>query len=184
MPDILEEQQDELTVSFSPVEESHFDKGGVLFLVTASVNGTTLPDVLDVDEFFKSLSIDLLPTRRSGKRSRLPSAQRYPLFNCTCGVFGCGGYYVDVIIRTDGLIWENIYATLDKHQEPFARWRYVFSWDNIREISGELIAAIHGAQAQSPSGEVRYGDTGVEVTERLPFYLERYQGLPGGIKAE
>lgn len=30
---------------------------------------------------------------------------KYPMFTCTCGIFGCGGYYVDVAHRDQYIIW-------------------------------------------------------------------------------
>ncbi|RJX37660.1 hypothetical protein D3P09_22060 [Paenibacillus pinisoli] len=27
------------------------------------------------------------------------------MFTCTCGIFGCGGYYVDVVHRAQYIIW-------------------------------------------------------------------------------
>jgi len=166
---------DELSVSISPAEPSGFDDG-VYFLVTAFVNGEALFDWLDVDEFFKSLHPggggD--PDGEGASTATRP----LPIFNCSCGCFGCGGYYVDVTHTPEALVWENTYFTDGADREPFARWCYALPWRNVRDVAGELIAAIYSAQAQSPSGEVRYGSTGVEVTERLPYYLERYETLP------
>lgn len=37
---------------------------------------------------------------------------RYPMFTCTCGIFGCGGYNVDVVHNKDTLNWKT-------EQSPF-----------------------------------------------------------------
>jgi hypothetical protein len=170
---------DELTVSISPAEPNGF-LGGVYFLVTASVNGTPLFDYLDVDEFFKSLDPESGEGRRNAPRKgAIGVVTRWlPIFNCDCGVFGCGGYHVDVTLTRDALLWEG--ASPDPNAiAAGTAVVYSFPWRNVRDVAGELIAAIYTAQAQSPSGEVRYGTTGVEVTERLPYYLERYEALAG-----
>lgn len=175
---------DKLTVQIGPCEDSLF-LDGVDFLVTALANGRALPDVLDVDEFFRALkgagrvSAAGVGVRRRSK-SLPPPARRLPIFNCSCGCFGCGGYYVDVTLTPEALIWENAYTNEGARAEPRDRWRYAFPWHNVREVAGELIAAIYTARAQHPNCEIRYGATGVEVTERLSYYLECYEALPDG----
>lgn len=51
--------------------------------ISLYINGNKLDEdeVFVEDVFFNSLLY-------SGK---------YPMFTCTCGIFGCGGYYVDVV---------------------------------------------------------------------------------------
>jgi hypothetical protein len=63
---------------------------------------------------------------------------KYPMFTCTCGIFGCGGYYVDVVHNNETMIWTT-------EQSPFTDStfkdsnRFVFSWSNIIEFTEELI---------------------------------------------
>ncbi|MFE5318358.1 hypothetical protein ACFQ88_06590 [Paenibacillus sp. NPDC056579] len=51
--------------------------------ISLYINGNKLneDEVFVEEEFFKSLL----------------NPGKYPLFTCTCGIFGCGGYYVQVI---------------------------------------------------------------------------------------
>ena len=63
--------------------------------------------------------------------------------------------------------------TANKHQNISA----AIAWENVVAVAGEILAGICVAQAKSPNGEVRYGTSGVEVTERLPFYRERRESL-------
>jgi hypothetical protein len=72
------------------------DNEPTLGLYAAAVaNGQELPEVLDIDVFFEALT-------DSGLR---------PLF--TCGLFGCGGYYISVAHGADAWIWWNCYPPDD-----------------------------------------------------------------------
>ena len=160
---------DEVTVQISPAEQNpDFDRG-FSFLVTVLINGKPLPDVLDVDEFFMLLGV---------KRGE---TQRLPLFNCTYGCFGCGGFYVNVTNAAEAVRWEAVPPIPSKKQRPeLPSWSYVFSWNAMKTIAEEIFAAFYTAQAQSVqdnNGEVRYGATGVEISEQMPFYLECYNAL-------
>lgn len=170
---------DKLAVEIEPCLEDAME-GGALFLVHVFVNGEALPDVLDVDVFFNGLDTGHLgrPERRAGKNRHWKNPiWRMPPFNCSCGVFGCGGYYVDVTVAPNALIWANHYRSMSLREEPVKRWRGEFAWENVVAVAGEILAGICVAQARSPNGEVRYGTSGVEVTERLPFYRERRESL-------
>ncbi|MFU1795607.1 hypothetical protein ACM1RC_17230 [Paenibacillus azoreducens] len=96
----------------------------VEWIISLYINGDKLDEdeVFVEEEFFKSLL----------------SPRKYPMFTCTCGVFGCGGYYVEVIHESDELIWLT-------EQSPFmdrsikSSNRFVFSWNQIISFSEELI---------------------------------------------
>lgn len=63
---------------------------------------------------------------------------KYPMFTCTCGIFGCGGYEVDVVHYNDTLSWTT-------EQSPFADKTiktsnvFVFTWNNMIQFSEKLI---------------------------------------------
>ena len=152
---------DRLDVRISPfrIDESPF--GGVVFTVTALVNGRTLPEWLDVDAFFGALAKD----------------GRLPVFNCSCGVLGCGGYFVDVQITPDAWIWTNRYHSEYASAAPFARCRFAFPWENVREVAGRLLATLRTITAGHPGEPVHSATTGPDLAERLPFYVEKYDAL-------
>ena len=71
---------DQLAVTIAPEEETDYGEPALGLYASAVVNGQELPEVLDIDVFFEALT----------------GSGPLPLFTCTCGVFGCGGYYVGV----------------------------------------------------------------------------------------
>lgn len=151
---------DRLTVSISPYADNSF--GGVVFTVTAVVNGFGLPEWLDVDEFFRALT-------RQGQ---------LPVFNCSCGVLGCGGYYIDVERTSASWVWRNRYRSDDPRARPHAEYRFEFTWENVREAAGELLATLYTIMAQRPGESVHSSTTGPDLAERLPHYVEVYNQLP------
>lgn len=79
-------------------------------------------EVFVVEEFFKSLL----------------NPGVYPLFTCTCGIFGCGGYYVEVIHEAERVIWLTEQSPFDDRTIESSN-KFIFSWDQIIEFSRDLI---------------------------------------------
>ncbi|WP_028609083.1 hypothetical protein [Paenibacillus harenae] len=52
------------------------------------------------------------------------------MFTCSCGIFGCGGFYIDVHYKDDSVIWGTEQSFFKKH---------LFSRKNIRLIAEQLI---------------------------------------------
>jgi len=169
------ESTDHLTITIDPVEESPI--GGVYFLVRASVNGEPLSDVLDVDEFFKSVapldSLVATQNKKSSKARLAPITERLPLFNCTCGFFGCGGYYVDVTVTTTALLWESTFI----HTSSQPPRRFTFSWENIRTVSEAVIYGIINAMSQYPKTEIGSGVMSGDLAKKLPLYRQQLDNL-------
>lgn len=63
---------------------------------------------------------------------------KFPMFTCTCGIFGCGGYYVDVLHTNTTVTWIT-------EQSPFTNASdessnvFIFSWSNLLNFAEELI---------------------------------------------
>ncbi|MGF6355804.1 hypothetical protein ABIE27_003719 [Paenibacillus sp. 4624] len=80
---------------------------------------------------------------------------RYPMFTCTCRIFGCGGYHVEVVHTQDTLMWR-------MEQSPFmdktirGSNEFVFSWSNIIEFSGEWIERLENLQNLMLSHELKF----------------------------
>ncbi|WP_055106876.1 hypothetical protein [Paenibacillus ihumii] len=88
------------------------------------INGNKLDqdEVFVEEEFFKSL---LHP----GK---------YPMFTCTCGIFGCGGYYVEVIHEDKSVIWITEQSPFEDRSIKSSN-KFIFSWDQMIRFSEELV---------------------------------------------
>ncbi|WP_340007223.1 hypothetical protein MHH52_05815 [Paenibacillus sp. FSL K6-0276] len=89
----------------------------------------------------------------------------YPMFICTCGIFGCGGYYVDVVHDDETMIWTT-------QQSPFediaikSTNRFVFSWSNIIDFTEELIQGLEELKSLMISNELEFR-----------FDLEKYKDI-------
>lgn len=79
-------------------------------------------EVFVVDVFFQSL---LAP----GK---------YPMFTCTCGIFGCGGYYVDVYHKDHSMIWITEQTPFMDKSVP-GQQRFVFPNDEMSAFAQALV---------------------------------------------
>ncbi|ANF97860.1 hypothetical protein [Paenibacillus bovis] len=74
-----------------------------------------------IEEFFNSLL-------RPGK---------YPLFTFTCGIFGCGSYYVEVIHKEENITWLTEQIPF-KDQNVSTDKEFVFSRNHMLEVAEEL----------------------------------------------
>jgi hypothetical protein len=94
----------------------------------------------------------------------------YPMFTCTCGIFGCGGYYVGVAHDNETMIWTT-------QQSPFeditlkSTNRFVFSWSNIIDFTEELILGLEELKDLMISNELDFR-----------FDIGKYKDVVQGIK--
>jgi hypothetical protein len=109
------------------------------FRFRAVINGKQLPEVF---------SFCVLPDaiRKSG---------RYQLFTCTCGIFGCGGYWVDVECTKEAWIWKNGFYPADE-DEPEEQWLmyefdYRIPWSQVRVAMGQIREAILESRKLQPN---------------------------------
>ncbi|KWX75903.1 hypothetical protein AMQ84_16240 [Paenibacillus riograndensis] len=157
---VNEEQQDKLSFDLEINIKKEYRnitrlKGRMVPVVTWKVNlyinGNKLDEdeVFVEDEFFTSL---LCP----GK---------YPMFTCTCGIFGCGGYYVEVIHGIESLFWLT-------EQNPFSDRsiktpnKFSFSWSQIMNFSEELIQKLEELKSIMASNGLEFR-----------YDVERYKGI-------
>lgn len=87
------------------------------------INGNKLShnEVLVVEEFFNTIL-------RSGV---------YPLFTCSCGVFGCGGYYVEVIHDEQSITWLTEQIPFED-PELIPCSTFIFQRDQVMKVAEEL----------------------------------------------
>ena len=65
--------------------------------------------VVQLDGLNEPQSFVVLPLEISAQKDGL-----YPILNCGCGEWGCGGYYVKVKNTPDQVIWEKIQNYIDQ----------------------------------------------------------------------
>ncbi|WP_338543337.1 hypothetical protein [Paenibacillus tundrae] len=132
-------------------------------------------EVFVVEEFFKSLL----------------NPGTYPLFTCSCGVFGCGGYYVEVVHETERIIWLT-------EQSPFndqtieSSNKFVFSWVQIIKFSKGLIQEFEHLKSIMNANELEFNFDIEKYHRIINEIIERYSNVrrnpckvnSGGIKED
>lgn len=64
--------------------------------------------LLTIDEENKMRPLMVFPLELSAKKDGV-----YPIINCSCGEWGCGGVYVEVRNTPNTVIWETLYNNYD-----------------------------------------------------------------------
>lgn len=113
--------------------------------ISLFING----DKLDEEVFFKSL---LTPGR-------------YPMFTCTCGIFGCGGYYVEVIHEDKFVIWLTEQTPFEDRSVKSLN-TFIFSWDHIINFSEEFVQKFQYLKSLMNTNDIDFS-----------FDVERYTGI-------
>lgn len=65
----------------------------------------------------------------------LENEGKFPMFTCTCGIFECGGYYVEVYHHKEEVTW----ITEKEYIEDDSKSKFLFSWENIISVADILI---------------------------------------------
>lgn len=140
-------------------EESPASDTAIALYISVCFHGVTMKHILDVEEFFNSLE--------------QPGFN--PLFTCSCGNFGCGGYYIEVIHKNTGLILKNSYNPLEApgQSSMIERFEFMFSWQDVI-FMGKQIQGILLEISQKWPGYSIYSGTYccLNLAERLPVYEE------------
>jgi hypothetical protein len=155
---------DQLVVTIAPGEGAGYNEPTLGLYASAVVNGRELPDVIDIDVFFEALT----------------GSGPLPLFTCTCGVFGCGGYYVGVARDDSAWIWRNRYAPDDEpnlgHVTEVGELR--FAWPEVRAVATDLLATLRALQRDKPGVRLMAASTGIDLRNRLDHYEEQVHAIP------
>lgn len=119
--------------------------------ISLYINGNKLheDELFVVEEFFKSLL----------------NPGKYPLFTCTCGIFGCGGYYVEIIHEDESVIWLTEQSPIDDRTVKSSN-KFVFPWDQIINFSEELIQKFENLKSVMNTNDLDFS-----------FDVERYLGI-------
>ncbi|OMF02625.1 hypothetical protein [Paenibacillus sp. FSL H7-0331] len=124
--------------------------------ISLYINGSKLDEdeVFVEDEFFKSLL----------------NPGKYPMFTCTCGIFGCGGYYVEVIHEGERVIWLTEQSPFEDRAVKSLN-KFIFSWDQIISFSEELVQKFENLKSLMNISDLDFH-----------FDVERYSGIINEIK--
>lgn len=95
------------------IEQSKSGVGGCSLDVELYADREAMDDIVDIEVLFAAIKTD----------------GHYPLFTCSCGCFGCGGYYVDVACRDDFWILRNKYDP--NSDKLIAEFEYRFPWEQV-----------------------------------------------------
>ncbi|MNJ41248.1 hypothetical protein D3C77_361660 [compost metagenome] len=60
------------------------------------------------------------------------------MFTCTCGIFGCGGYYVEVIHEDKSVIWVTGQSPFEDRSVKSSNM-FILSWGQIIRFLEELV---------------------------------------------
>ncbi len=65
-----------------------------------------------IDGHKEAASLLIFPLELSEKKDGM-----YPILNCGCGEWGCGGYYVDVKNTEEYIIWDGLYGLVNQKRK-------------------------------------------------------------------
>lgn len=139
-------------------EKSLASNNAISLFITVFVNEKQQLDILEIDEFFTSLSTSGIS----------------PLFTCDCGNFGCGGYYVHVQHNKQGYVLNNSYKPYDVWEESnlLDSFYFQFSWEDIYQFGLELYALLMQIHTTDRNLEISSGVYGTNLVKKMPIYLQ------------
>jgi hypothetical protein len=117
-----------------------------------------MKDILDVDALF----------------STIESEGYIPLFTCSCGSFGCGGYYINISHTTDGLLLRNKYKPVNNPTEGdlIDTFENDLSWEDLYFIASEVYEYMCDLVKKYPGYSLCTGAYGENLVQRLNHYEE------------
>ena len=103
------------------IDHEEAPTNGISMYIDVYVDDKIMDDILDIEVFFDAIE-------KNG---------RYPLFTCTCGCFGCGGYYVDIECTEDAWIMKNKYHPHDE-RILVEEFEYRFTWTQVCLVATQI----------------------------------------------
>ena len=132
------------------------DSDGEAMFVSVQINGKDMPGILNVGAFF------------SIKKNH----ERVPLFTCGCGVFDCGGYYVNVFCTDTVLILRNSYHRF--HQTLESEFEYQLDWQQVRSIAEEILTYLEKLHERNPGAFITTGYFQDNLIDHLTDYRQSF----------
>jgi hypothetical protein len=140
------------------MEKSPASNNALSIFVQLLINNKKMNDILDIDAFF-----DLLINQGAS-----------PLFTCTCGNFGCSGYYVQILHQDKGILLKNSYYPDAQwnREKVIEKFEYFICWNNVNHIAKKLLRFLNQVVKQYPHFEIYSGVFGLNLVEKIPLYKE------------
>lgn len=140
------------------IEQEQFDNGAMFIQVY--MNGNKLPGILNVEAFFAIEQENEL----------------VPLFTCGCGVFDCGGYYVNVFCTDTALILRNSYHRF--HQTLESEFEYQLDWHQGRSIAEEILTYLEKLHERNPGAFITTGYWQDNLIDHLTEFRQSFLMYP------
>jgi len=95
-----------------------------------------------------------------------------PIFTCSCGTFGCGGYYMNVSHSENGIVLRNFYKSVDAPTEAdlIEDIEYELSWEDLYFMISEVYKKLAWLTKQYPEYDVCSGTFGPGVLGNMERY--------------
>ena len=152
---------DTMTITLYPeVGSSGYLDDSTAIAIIVTINAHELPDILDIDEFFKAI-------QESG---------RFPLFTCGCGHFECSGYYVDLVCTATAWVLRNRYHP--HNEQLMEEFEYHIPWQQVRTAAQEIVNYLQALHVQYPHHEITAGVVGLNLASHIADYGEILSSLP------
>ena len=136
------------------------DSNGEAIFVGVQINCNDLPGILNVVAFFAIKQENEL----------------VPLFTCGCGVFDCGGYYVNVFCTDTALILRNSYHRF--HQTLESEFEYKLDWHQVRSIAEEILTYLEKLHERNPGAFITTGYFQDNLIDHLTDYRQSFLMVP------
>lgn len=120
------------------------------------MNGNDLPGILNIEEFF-------IIKREGGLVA---------LFTCSCGDFGCGGYYVSISCTDTALTLHNSYHRFNRSLQ--SEFKYHLDKQEVRGVAEEILNYLQKIHERNPRAYVTTGYTGGNLIDRIPDYQKSF----------
>jgi len=115
-----------------------------------------MPDIIDIDELFSIVSED----------------GYIPVFTCSCGSFGCGGYYIRIFKKDKGLVLKNSYRPVENPAERdiISTFQYEISWKELYALLREVYEKCREVRNAFPACGMCSGAYGKDISKQMNQY--------------
>lgn len=136
--------------------ESSADSNLMSIFIDVKFEDTKMKDILDIEGFFNSIL-------EEGYQS---------LFTCSCGNFGCGGYYVKVIHGEHGIRLVNSYKPNDfpSEKDKIDSFEFNISWEDLYIMASSVLEYMNDIRCKNPGFDLCSGTYGPKLAYRLDEY--------------